>query len=140
MTEKAQATNQKLITGTGRRKTAIARVFLYEKKGEFTINDKPIKDYFPSELEQSNWLRPFHTVGVAHPESKFSATIKILGSGKNSQMGALIHGLSHALSKISEEWSIMLRKQGLLTRDSRMVERKKYNLHKARKATQYSKR
>jgi small subunit ribosomal protein S9 len=55
-------------------------------------------------------------------------------------MGALIHGLSHALAKISEEWSAILRKQGFMTRDSRMVERKKPNLHKARKATQYSKR
>jgi small subunit ribosomal protein S9 len=139
-TETKQTNDQKLITGTGRRKTAVARIFLYEKKGEFTVNDKPIKDYFPSELEQSSWLRPFHTIGVAHPESKFSATIKIFGSGKNAQMGALIHGLSHALSKMSEEWSMILRKQGFLTRDPRMVERKKPGLHKARKATQYSKR
>lgn len=132
--------NKNLITGTGRRKTAVARIFLYDKKGEFTINEKPIKDYFPSDLEQNNWLKPFHAVGVAHPESKYTATIKIHGSGKSAQMGALIHGLSHALSKISEEWSAILRKQGFMTRDPRMVERKKPNLHKARKATQYSKR
>jgi ribosomal protein S9 len=69
-----ETTNKNLITGTGRRKTAVARVFLYDKKGEFTVNEKSIKDYFPSDLEQNNWLKPFHAVGVAHPESKYTAT------------------------------------------------------------------
>lgn len=128
------------ISGTGRRKTAVSRVFLYEEKGDFTVNGKSIKDYFPSDLEQATWVKPFHAVGVAHPDSRFSATIKIQGSGKNAQLESLVHGLSHALAKMSDEWSVILRKQGMVTRDSRMVERKKYNLHKARKATQYSKR
>jgi len=139
MTEKITKKTE-FITGTGRRKTAVSRIFLYDKKGEFTVNGKDIKEYFPSDLEQATWVKPFHIVGVAHPDSKFSATIKIQGSGKNAQLGALIHSISHALSKMQEDWSIALRKQGLLTRDSRMVERKKPNLHKARKATQYSKR
>jgi small subunit ribosomal protein S9 len=138
MTEKN--TKNQFITGTGRRKTAISRIFLHDKKGEFFVNDKDIKEYFPSDLEQATWVKPFHLVGIAHPESKFSGTIKIQGSGKSAQLAALIHSIAHALSKMSEEWSVILRKQGFLTRDPRMVERKKYNLHKARKATQYSKR
>jgi len=139
MAEKKE-TKKQFITGTGRRKTAVSRIFLYEKKGEFTVNDKDIKTYFPSDLEQATWVKPFHAVGVAHPDSKYSATIKIEGSGKNAQLEALVHSIAHALSKMNEEWSVTLRKQGFLTRDPRMVERKKPNLHKARKATQYSKR
>src|SRR4030042_788883 len=137
---KKSKTNADLITGTGRRKTAIARIFLSQKKGEFLVNDKDIKAYFPTEKEFIKWTKPFHLIGVSHPESKFSATIKVTGSGKPSQIDAVVHGISRALAEISEEWSVILRKQGLLTRDSRMVERKKPNLHKARKATQYSKR
>ena len=132
--------NKNLITGTGRRKTAVSRLFLYEKKGEFTINGKKVNEYFTAEMDQLKWLKPFHLVGVSHPESKFSGTIKVHGSGKSAQLDAVIHSISHALAKIDEEWSIILRKNKMLTRDSRMVERKKPNLHKARKAHQYSKR
>ena len=132
--------NNKLITGTGRRKTAVSRLFLYEKKGEFTINGKKVSEYFTSSLDQAKWLKPFHLVGVSHPESKFSGSIKVHGSGKSAQLDAVIHSISHALAKIQEDWSIILRRNKMLTRDSRMVERKKPNLHKARKAQQYSKR
>lgn len=132
--------NKNLITGTGRRKTAVSRLFLYEKKGEFTINGKKVNEYFTAEMDQLKWLKPFHLVGVSHPESKFSGTIKVHGSGKSAQLDAVIHSISHALAKIDEDWSIILRKNKMLTRDSRMVERKKPNLHKARKAHQYSKR
>ena len=128
------------ISGTGRRKTATARVFLWQSKGEFTVNDKPITEYFPSEVDQLEWVRPFHTVGVSHPEAKYSASIKVAGSGKSGQLGAVVHGISRALATLSEENQKALRKEGLLTRDSRMVERKKYYLHKARKRPQYSKR
>ena len=128
------------ITGTGRRKTAVARVFLYEKKGDFTINDKPATEYFAEEKEQFKFLKPFHAIGVSHPDAKYSGTIKVFGSGRPSQVDAVVHGLSRALAKISEEYRAILAKQGLLTRDPRMVERKKYYLHKARKAPQYSKR
>lgn len=136
----AKIDNKNLITGTGRRKTAVSRLFLYDKKGDFTINGKKINEYFTSEMDQIKWLKPFHLVGVSHPESKFSGTIKVHGSGKSSQLDAIIHSISHALAKINEEWAIILRKNKMLTRDSRMVERKKPNLHKARKAHQYSKR
>lgn len=144
MMEKIEAVEKSVkkgfISGTGRRKTAIARVFLYKEKGDIVVNGKGIDIYFPSEVEKVKWLKPFHIIGVSHPESQYSALIKVSGSSKSSQLGAVIHGFSRALAEISEEFSLVLRKQGLLTRDSRMVERKKYFLRKARKAPQYSKR
>lgn len=138
--EKKKKSKDKLFTGTGRRKTAVARVFMWDEKGDITVNGKDINEYFPSEKEQVAWTRPFHILGVSHPKAKFKATIKVAGSGKSAQLGAVAHGISAALASMNEEYSSMLRKQGLLTRDSRMVERKKPYLHKARKAPQYSKR
>ncbi len=138
--EKIKKVKQGFFAGTGRRKTAVARVFLYPEKGEFTINGLPIETYFPTEKEQVSWMRPFHIIGVSHPGSKFSATIKVHGSSKPSQLDAVVLGVSRALSALDEEYSLVLHKNGLLTRDSRMVERKKYWLKKARKAPQFSKR
>ncbi len=129
-----------LITGTGRRKTAVARIFLHEGAGDIIINDKPINDYFPSEKEILAWQKPFHLIGVSHPDSKYNATIKVSGSGKSAQLDAVVHGVSRALADLSEENEKILKKNGMLTRDPRMVERKKYYLRKARKAPQYSKR
>jgi len=129
-----------LFIGTGRRKTAVARVFLWDKKGEFTVNGMSINDYFESNVDKAKWEKPFHAIGISHPEAKYSATIKVSGSGKPSQMDAIILGISRALSKIDEEFDKVLRKQSFMTRDSRMVERKKPFLHKARKRPQYSKR
>lgn len=131
---------KKLYIGTGRRKTAVARVFLTEDKGDFTVNGMDLNTYFPGEINKVSWMKPFHAIGVSHPTAQFSATIKVLGSSKSSQMGAVILGVSRALAEISEEYSKTLRKMGLLTRDPRMVERKKYFLRKARKSPQYSKR
>ncbi len=128
------------FSGTGRRKTAIASVFLYEKKGDITVNGHEIGNYFTTEQAQVKWMRPFHVLGIAHPTSKYSATIKVYGSGSSAQLGAIVHGLSRALAALSEDFAEVLRKNDLLTRDSRMVERKKYFLRKARKAPQYSKR
>jgi small subunit ribosomal protein S9 len=128
------------ITGTGRRKTATARVFLWQDKGDITVNGVDIEKFFPSEKEQTKWVKPFHAVGVSHPKAKFSASIKVAGSGKAAQLGAVMHGIARALAKVNDENSVILHKLGLLTRDSRMVERKKPYLHKARKAPQYSKR
>ena len=124
----------------GRRKTAVASVFLYETKGEFVVNDMPIETYFPSEREKLAWTEPFHILGVSHPGAKYSATIKVSGSGKSGQLGAVVHGLARALAELGEENRKLLRGAGLLTRDPRMVERKKYYLKKARKAPQWSKR
>lgn len=129
-----------LFIGTGRRKTAIARVFLWDKKGEFIVNDRSITDYFESNVDKAKWEKPFHAIGISHPEAKYSASIKVSGSGKPSQMDAIILGISRALSKMDEEFDKVLRKQSFMTRDSRMVERKKPFLHKARKRPQYSKR
>lgn len=106
----------------------------------FFINNKPIDEYFPTENEKMEWMKPFHTVGVSHPGSQFSGTIKVHGSSKSSQLGAIRLAFSRALATINEENRIQLRRTGLLTRDSRMVERKKPFLRKARKRPQYSKR
>ncbi|MBN1162238.1 30S ribosomal protein S9 [Patescibacteria group bacterium] len=142
MTENKTNTKIKkgFTSGTGRRKTAVARVFVWPEKGDHVINDTNFEDYFPSEKEQNTWLKPFHAIGVSHPSSKFTISVKVEGSGKAAQLDATVHGISRALSKIDEEYSKILRKQGFLTRDPRMVERKKYNKHKARRAHQYSKR
>jgi small subunit ribosomal protein S9 len=145
--EKTSTTHEKrvkltkgFVNGTGRRKTAVATIFIWEEKGEFTVNEQPINDFFKSELEQNTWVKPFHLVGVSHPKAKYRASIKVYGSGPSSQLGATVHAISRALAKMSEENHAILAKAGMLTRDSRMVERKKPFLHKARKRPQYSKR
>lgn len=128
------------ISGTGRRKTAVARVFLWEEKGDIIVNDKPIGEYFPSEKAKITWAKPFHIVGISHPEAKFKISIKVHGSGKSAQLGAVVHGISWTLANLSEEYAEALRLHDMLTRDPRMVERKKPYLRKARKRPQYSKR
>ncbi len=136
----AETIKKGFISGTGRRKTSTARVFIWNEKGDITVNGKDIEAYFPIEKEQIKWLRPFHLIGVSHPKAKFSVSIKVSGSGRSGQLGAIVHGISRALAKMDPEYHTILAKQGLMTRDPRMVERKKPFLHKARKAPQYSKR
>lgn len=130
-----------LTTGTGRRKTAVARVFLYEKPGKVLVNDTPVEDYF-SDLpyRKELWKRPFNILGINKPEEKFDLSIRVQGSGLNAQLEAVVHGISWALANLDEEYATTLRRKSMLTRDPRMVERKKYWLRKARKAPQYSKR
>ena len=140
MEEKTYEIKKDAITTVGRRKTASARVFMYEGKGEIFVNYMPIDEYFPSTKEKLAWMEPFHLVGVSHPDAQFNATIKVEGSGKSAQLGAVIHGISRALASLSEENQSILKRNGFLTRDPRMVERKKYYLKKARKRPQYSKR
>ena len=131
----------KLTIGTGRRKTAVARVFLQEGAGKMLVNGVPPEEYFSSlKFKKDNWMRPFNLVGVSDPEKQYDLSIRVGGSGASSQLGAVIHGISWALANTSEEFAKILRKSSMLTRDSRMVERKKYWLRKARKAPQYSKR
>ena len=130
----------KFYSGTGKRKRAVAGVWLFEKKGDILVNDKPIEDVFKAEQEKLIWVRPFHIVGVSHPTAKFSATVKVKGGGKSSQIEAVALGFAKALLSYDNEFRIKLRKAGLLTRDSREVESKKYYLRKARKTQQYSKR
>lgn len=131
---------KKFYNGTGRRKTAIARVWLYDKKGEFVINGKPAKEFFKSPDDVLEWVKPFHAIGVSHPQSKFSGTIKVYGGGTTSQVEAIRHGIARALVNYNEEFKPTLRSIGLLTRDPRKVERKKPFYRKARKKPQYSKR
>lgn len=137
MTKKAE-----FYSGTGRRKTSIARVWLYEKKKKpdtvgLVVNEKPIEEYFPDPKAALKYLRPFQvTVTVG----KFVGTIKVEGGGKSGQLDAVVLGIARALEKFNPEFREQLKKEGLLTRDPREVERKKYYLKKARKRPQYSKR
>ena len=136
----AKKENQNLIITSGRRKTATASVFMTSEKGSITVNEKPIESYFPSEKENLIWRKPFFLLGIANPEAKYNLSIKVKGSSKSSQLGAVSLAISKALSLLNEEFSVLLKKNGMLTRDPRMVERKKPNLRKARKASQFSKR
>ena len=128
------------FSGTGRRKSAIARVWIFPEKGEFTINDKNPKDYFPLAKDTLEWVRAFHAVGISHPQAKYSGGIKVNGGGKASQVQAVKLGIARALLVIDETFKPILRSNGLLTRDSREKERRKPFFKKARKKPQYSKR
>ncbi|MEK7595119.1 MAG: 30S ribosomal protein S9 [Patescibacteria group bacterium] len=152
MSEKKELTNQvevvkatrgrkeKHFYGVGRRKTSVASVFLYTKKGDFFVNGKTFNDYFDLEAHKNGWMKPFHIVGVSHPVTTFSGTVKVSGSGKSSQFDAVLLAISKALVAFDGENRNTLRKHDMLTRDPREVERKKPFLRKARKAPQYSKR
>ena len=123
---------------SGRRKTAVARIKLAKGKGVFTVNDKAPEQYFASELEQEKLFVPFQAVG--RNKLGFDVSIKVAGGGKNGQLEACMHGLARALEKFDSILRPTLKKKGLLTRDPRMKERKKYGLRRARKKKQYSKR
>ena len=123
--------------GTGRRKSAVARVRLLPGKGEIIINNKPLDDYFGMELLKREVKRPLIITGT---EAKFNVVARVNGGGTTGQAGALRHGISRALIQADAELRPTLKKAGFLTRDPRMKERKKYGLKKARKASQFSKR
>lgn len=125
------------ILATGRRKCAIARVKISQDKGNFTVNGKDLKEYFPEEVKRQNILKPLKVTGL---EGKLSISAKLEGGGKVGQVGALIHGIARALLKSDEKLKDVLRKEGFLTRDPRTKERRKYGLRGARKAKQYTKR
>lgn len=132
--------DKNLIIASGRRKTATASVFLKNGKGEIKVNGKEIDSYFPSEKENLTWKKPFYLLGIVSPETKFDISVNVSGSSKPSQLGAVTLALSKALALLNDEFSVLLKKNGMLTRDPRMVERKKPNLRKARKSSQFSKR
>lgn len=136
----AKEKNSNLIIASGRRKTATASLFLKLEKGNITVNDKKIEEYFPSDKESLIWKKPFYLLGIASPEAKYDLSIRVKGSSKPSQLGAVTLAISKALSALNEEFATVLKKNGMLTRDPRMVERKKPNLRKARKSAQFSKR
>ena len=124
--------------GTGRRKKSIARVRLYPGTGVVTINKRDINDYFGLDTLKLVVNQPF---GVTGTEGKFDVVCTVVGGGVSGQAGAIRHGIARALDQAStEEYHALLKKAGLLTRDPRMKERKKYGLKAARRASQFSKR
>ena len=130
-------TGQKYFYGTGRRKTSVARVRVYLDKGPIIINGNPMEEVFPWGEWQNTITEPLR---VAHGKGDFRVVSKVSGGGKSSQAGAIRHGLSRALVESDPELRPLLKKSGLLTRDSREKERKKYGVKRARKAQQYTKR
>lgn len=126
-----------LAIGTGRRKTAIARVFMRAGSGKITVNGKDVKDYFCSEDQVRMVHQPLF---VTSNDSKFDILINVKGGGLNGQAAACLHGISRALTQFDQDARTSLKANGYLTRDSRMVERKKYGQRGARRRFQFSKR
>jgi small subunit ribosomal protein S9 len=129
--------NINLGIGTGRRKCAVARVFLREGSGKIIINQRDLKDYFTIEGLVAQVRKPLL---VTASENKFDAYITVIGGGPTGQAGACTHGLARALALIDPANRASLKANGLLTRDPRMVERKKYGQRGARRRFQFSKR
>lgn len=123
--------------GTGRRKSAVARVYATSGTGKITINSKSLEDYFGRKTDQMVSRQPLECVEMM---DKFDVNVIVKGGGPSGQAGAIRHGLTRALMQYDEMLRSALRKAGYVTRDSRIVERKKVGLHKARKRPQYSKR
>jgi small subunit ribosomal protein S9 len=123
--------------GTGRRKTAAARVFLKPGSGKITVNDRPLDEFFGRETGRMIVRQPLELVQLAN---KFDITVTVAGGGITGQAGAIRHGITRALIEYDEELRKPLRVAGFVTRDAREVERKKVGRRKARRGTQYSKR
>ena len=126
-----------LVQATGRRKTAVARVRLLDGTGQFTLNEKRLDDYFP---EASHRLRIMEPLRITELEGRYDVSATLEGGGTTGQSDALRLGISRALIEIDPELRPILKKAGLLRRDDRKVERKKYGLRKARRAPQFTKR
>lgn len=122
---------------TGRRKTSIARVRLASGSGKVVINDRPLEVFFPLETVRKNVLAP---LAVTDNLGKYDITVNVIGGGMTGQSDAIRLGIARSLIQISEDFRMTLRENGFLTRDPRMVERKKYGQKKARKRFQFSKR
>jgi len=138
----AAATNRPAVkapgAGTGRRKEAVARVRLTPGTGRWVVNGKDLPNYFPNKVHQQLVSEPFRTVGA---ENQYDVFARIDGGGVSGQAGALRLGIARALNAIDVDANRpALKKAGFLTRDARVIERKKYGLKKARKRSQYSKR
>ena len=137
MTTAARATTQAHDYGTGRRKTATARVFLRPGQGRILINNKTLEDYFGRETSRMVVRQPLELVEMM---DRFDVRVTVRGGGPSGQAGAIRHGISRALMDYDESLRASLRQAGFVTRDAREVERKKVGLRKARKRPQYSKR
>jgi small subunit ribosomal protein S9 len=131
MTEIAQ------YLGTGKRKTSIARVILRPGDGKTWINGRTLEEYFPRGSHRQSVLAPFK---IADAEGRYDLRVRVHGGGPTGQAGAVRHGIARALVEADPEVRVQLKRAGFLTRDARIVERKKAGLHKARKAPQFSKR
>ncbi|MCG9967883.1 30S ribosomal protein S9 [Pelotomaculum terephthalicicum JT] len=128
---------QVMFYGTGRRKNAIARVFLLPGEGNVTINKRPLSEYFGRRTLEMIVRQPIELIGGA---GRFDIQAKVLGGGISGQAGAIKMGIARALVQADPNLRPMLKKAGFLTRDPRMKERRKYGLKKARRAPQFSKR
>ena len=125
-------------SGTGRRKTAVARVRLLPGEGEIVVNGRSLDEHFGNAINEADVRLPFRVTGT---EGRFNAMIKVEGGAATAQAGAIRHGIARALLEVDADvFRTPLRQAGLLTRDPRMKERKKYGLKRARKAPQYTKR
>ena len=124
-------------SGTGRRKTAVARVRLLPGEGEIVVNGRSLVEHFGNAIDESDLRMPFH---VTATDGRYNAMVKVEGGGVTGQAGAIRHGIARALLELEPAYRLSLRQAGLLTRDPRMKERKKFGLKRARKAPQYTKR
>jgi small subunit ribosomal protein S9 len=131
----AKTTNEFL--GTGRRKTSVARVRLAPGTGKITVNGRPLENYFPLEAQRATIFQPLTVSGTAE---KLDVRVNVTGGGPNGQAGATRHGIARALLQFDANLRPQLKAEGLLTRDPRMKERKKYGQPGARKRFQFSKR
>lgn len=122
---------------TGRRKKSVARVIMTSGKGKIIINEREFEDYFPSPATRLDVLQPLELVESV---GKFDISVNVNGGGTTGQAGAIRLGISRALTEINPDFRKVLKKSGMMTRDARAKERKKYGLKKARKAGQFSKR
>ena len=130
-------TTPAFYSGTGRRKTAIARVRLLPGEGEIVVNGRSLEEHFGNAINEADVKMPFRVTGT---EGHYNAMIKVEGGGVTGQAGAIRHGLSKALTYYEPGLRPVLKPHGFLTRDSRVVERKKYGKAKARRSFQFSKR
>lgn len=131
-------TDTKTIVTVGRRKEAVARVRLLSGKGEITINGKPVAEYFLGPIFEKKYQRPLDLTSIT---GKYAISAKVMGGGVISQLDAVVHGISRAIAKIDPKFRTILKKEGLLTRDARVKERRKYGLaQKARAKKQSPKR
>lgn len=127
----------KYFYATGRRKTSKARVFLKSGSGKITVNGQDATEFFPTLSSRAVITQPF---AVTDTQKNYDIRVTVAGGGVTGQSEAVRHGIARALVAANPDFRLPLKKAGLLKRDSRMVERKKYGKHKARKSTQFSKR
>jgi len=135
--KKVSRVKSNAIIATGRRKSSVARVRIVPGKGNITVNKRDVREYLQSDILLLVARRPLELVDAM---DKYDVTVNVVGGGVAGQAGAISHGIARALVLVNEGYKAELKAAGLLTRDSRMKERKKYGLKKARKAPQFSKR